>query len=121
LGYPDQQWVQKKSYGAPIINQHYTAVVGVRTMTLSIYKVEVQQELQALRDRLEILERQAYQENLALSGLLERLESVVVNARQFWYQKTTLLNWMIITLALIVLDRLLSHFPAIVEIVTKLL
>ena len=79
------------------------------------------------RDLLDLLVRQEKLENLvrldrqAQRDLLVRLESVLVNAQQHWYHKTTLLKWMIITLALIVADRLLSHFPQIAAIVTKLL
>ncbi len=78
-------------------------------------------EIPELKERLAKLENLALKENLALSDLLVRLENVVVSARQFWYHKTTLLHWMTIILALIVLDRLLLHFPQIVQIVTKLL
>jgi hypothetical protein len=95
-----------------------------------------QQAQQALRDlrvrqgqqvpqdpaevRLVQLEQQAQRDRQALSELLVRLEHVLASARQFWYHKTTLLKWMIIILVLIVLDRLLSHFPTILQIVQKL-
>jgi hypothetical protein len=78
-------------------------------------------ENQDLRDRLALLESRALKENQALSDLLDRLESVLASARQFWYHKTTLLGAMITILALIVLDRLVSHFPVILQIVSKLL
>lgn len=78
-------------------------------------------DLLDLKVRLDQLENRALRENLALSDLLVRLESVVVNAQQHWYHKTTLLKWMIIILGLIVLDRLLSHSPEILAIVSKLL
>jgi hypothetical protein len=79
------------------------------------------------RDLLDLLVRQENLENLvrqdrqAQRDLLVRLESVLDTAREFWYQKTTTLKWMIIILALIVLDRLLLHFPQIATIVAKLL
>jgi len=81
----------------------------------------------ANRDLLDLLVRQEKLENLvhqdrqAQRDLLVRLESVLDTAREFWYQKTTLLKWMIIILALLVLDRLLSHSPQILAIVAKLL
>ena len=78
-------------------------------------------ELQDLKARLVLLEQRALKENLALSELLVRLETVVASARQEWYHKTTVLRWMIIILVLIVLDRLISHFPEIAQIVNKLL
>jgi hypothetical protein len=78
-------------------------------------------ESQDLKVRVDHLENKALRENQALQDLLVRLESVLVNAQQFWYQKTTLLKWMIIILGLIVMDRLLSLSPLIAEIVTKLL
>jgi hypothetical protein len=81
----------------------------------------VRQDLQALQARVDHLENKALRENQALSDLLVRLESVLVNAQEHWYHKTTLLKWMIITLALIVMDRLLSHFPQIATLVAKLL
>ena len=74
-----------------------------------------------LQVRLDHLENQALRDNLALSALLDRLENVIVNAREYWFQKTTTLKWMIIILALIVLDRLASYSPQIVEIAQKLL
>jgi hypothetical protein len=70
--------------------------------------------------RLVQLEQQAHRDRQALSELLVRLEHVLASARQFWYHKTTLLKWMITILVLIVLDRLLSHFPTILQIVQKL-
>jgi hypothetical protein len=82
---------------------------------------KVNKENKDLQDRLEQLESRVRQDRQALLDLLDRLESVVVSARQFWYHKTTLLKWMIIILALIVMDRLLSHFPQIASLVTKLL
>jgi hypothetical protein len=81
----------------------------------------VQKDLLDLQVRVDHLENKALRENQALQDLLVRLESVLVNAQQFWYQKTTLLKWMIIILGLIVLDRLLSLSPQIAEIVMKLL
>jgi hypothetical protein len=98
--------------------------------------VTAQRERQALRDRLDqqvnkdltaLLVRQEKLENLvrqdrqAQRDLLVRLESVLANSREFWYQKTTTLKWMIIILVLIVLDRLLSHFPQLVQLAEKLL
>jgi hypothetical protein len=77
-----------------------------------------QQDLSARQDKLENL---VYQDRQAQRDLLVRLESVVTNAHQFWYHKTTLLKWMIIILGLIVADRLLSLSPQIAMIVTKLL
>jgi len=74
-----------------------------------------------LQDRLDRVEKQVLLDRQALSVLLDRLESVVASAKQLWYHKTTLLHWMIIILVLIVMDRLLLHFPQIVQIVTKLL
>lgn len=71
--------------------------------------------------RVDHLEKLALKENQGLQDLLARLENVITSARQFWYHKTTLLHWMIIILVLIVMDRLLSHFPQIVTIVEKLL
>jgi hypothetical protein len=82
---------------------------------------QVHQDLLDLKVRVDRLENQALRENQALQDLLVRLESVLVNAQQFWYHKTTLLKWMIITLGLLVLDRLLSLSPQIAEIVMKLL
>jgi hypothetical protein len=81
----------------------------------------VNKDLLDLRVRLDHLENQALRDNLALSALLDRLENVIVNAREYWFQKTTLLKWMIIILGLIVLDRLLSLSPQIAEIAQKLL
>jgi hypothetical protein len=78
------------------------------------------------RDLLDLLVRQEKLENLvqqdrqAQRDLLVRLESVLVNSKEFWYQKTTVLKWMIIILVLIVLDRLLSHVPQIIQFVEKL-
>ena len=74
-----------------------------------------------LPGRVDRLERQALQEVQGLQALVGRLESVLVSAKQHWYHKTTLLHWMIIILALIVLDRLLLHFPQILQVVSKLL
>ena len=74
-----------------------------------------------LQDRLVHLENLVRQDRQAQRDLLVRLESVLVNAKEFWYHKTTLLRWMIIILVLIVLDRLLLHFPQIAQIVSKLL
>jgi hypothetical protein len=74
-----------------------------------------------LEVRVARLEAKAFKDSLALSDLLARLENVLANAKQFWYQKTTVLTVMIIILGLIVLDRLLSNFPAIVGTVMKLL
>ena len=78
------------------------------------------------RDLLDLLVRQENLENLvrqdrqAQRDLLVRLESVLANSKEFWYQKTTVLKWMIIILVLIVLDRLLSHFPQLIQFVEKL-
>jgi hypothetical protein len=74
-----------------------------------------------LLERLDRVEKQVLLDRQALSALLDRLESVITSAKQFWLHKTTLLTWMIVILVLIVLDRLLLHFPQIVGIVTKLL
>jgi hypothetical protein len=82
---------------------------------------QVNKDLQDLQARVENLENRALRENQALQALLDRLESVVASAGQFWLQRTTLLKWMIIILGLIVLDRLLLHSPQIVEIVKNLL
>jgi ATP-dependent helicase/DNAse subunit B len=82
---------------------------------------QVRQDLQDLKVRVDHLENQALRENQALSDLLVRLESVLVNAQEHWYHKTTLLKWMIITLGLLVLDRLLLHSPQIASLVAKLL
>jgi hypothetical protein len=79
------------------------------------------QDLQDLQERMARLENRALRENQGLLDLLVRLESVIATAKQFWFHKTTLLRWMIIILGLLVLDRLLSHFPQIVEVVMKLL
>jgi hypothetical protein len=78
-------------------------------------------EQQDLSGRQAQLENLVHQDRQAQRDLLVRLESVVVNAQQHWYHKTTLLKWMIIILGLIVADRLLSLFPLIAPIVTKLL
>jgi hypothetical protein len=83
--------------------------------------LQAHKEIQGLKDRLDQLETRALQENKELLALLVRLENVLATAQQFWYHKTTMLHWLIIMLALIVMDRLLLHFPAIVQIVTKLL
>jgi DNA repair exonuclease SbcCD ATPase subunit len=87
-----------------------------------------QQARQALQDqparveeRVEQLAQQVQRDRQALQELLARLETVVVSARLVWFHKTMLLRWMIIILVLIVLDRLLSHFPTILQIVQKLL
>jgi hypothetical protein len=77
--------------------------------------------LSDLRGRLDRLETQALKANQGLLDLLGRLESVLAAAQQFWYQKITTLHWMIIILVLVVMDRLLLHFPQIVEIVKRLL
>jgi hypothetical protein len=88
---------------------------------------KVRQDRKVNPDLLDLLVRQEKLENLvrqdrqAQRDLLVRLESVVATAKEFWYQKTTLLKWMIIILVLIVLDRLLLHFPQIATIVAKLL
>jgi hypothetical protein len=79
------------------------------------------QELLDLQVRVDHLENKALKENKALSDLLVRLESVLVNAQDVWYHKTTLLKWMIFTLGLIVLDRLLSHYPQIAILLSRLL
>jgi hypothetical protein len=89
---------------------------------LKVRKVRLdQKDLQDLQVRVEKLENKALQENQALQDLLVRLESVLANAQQHWYHKTTLLKWMIIILGLIVMDRLLSLYPQIAPIVMKLL
>jgi hypothetical protein len=88
---------------------------------------KVRQDRKVNPDLLDLLVRQEKLENLvrqdrqAQRDLLVRLESVVATAKEFWYQKTTLLKWMIVILVLIVLDRLLLHFPQIATIVAKLL
>jgi hypothetical protein len=82
---------------------------------------KVRQDLLDLQARMDNLENKVLQANQGLQDLLGRLENVVVNAKQYWYHRTTLLHWMIIILVLIVLDRLLSHFPQIAAIVAKLL
>lgn len=58
----------------------------------------VRQVLRVTLDLQDRLEKEALKENQALSDLLVRLESVLVNAKQFWYHKTTLLRWMIVML-----------------------
>jgi hypothetical protein len=78
-------------------------------------------EIKEIRDHLVRLEKQALKENLALQDLLGQLELVLATARRFWYLKTTQLMWVTIILGLIVADRLLSLFPLIAPIVTKLL
>ena len=97
-----------------------TVLLSLFLLTPLIAAAQGRSDLQQILDRLDRLENRALKENLALSDLLVRLESVLVSARQYWYHKTTLLNWMIVTLVLIVLDRLLLHFPQIVKIVEKL-
>jgi hypothetical protein len=92
-----------------------------RLVRLDLKVSQALKEMQDLRARQDQLENKALKDNLALSDLLVRLESVLVNAKQFWYHKTTLLRWMIIILALLVMDRLLLHSPEIVKIVMKLL
>jgi hypothetical protein len=82
---------------------------------------KVRQDLQDLQAKVGHLESKVLQANKGLQDLLGRLESVLGTAREFWFQKTTTLKWMIIILGLLVLDRLLSHFPQIVTIVAKLL
>ena len=81
---------------------------------------QVNKDLTALLVRQERLENLVHQDRQAQRDLLVRLESVLVNSKEFWYQKTTVLKWMIIILVLIVLDRLLSHFPQIIQFVEKL-
>jgi hypothetical protein len=81
----------------------------------------VNKDLLDLLVRQEKLENLVHQDRQAQRDLLVRLESVLASAREFWYQKTTLLRWMIIILVLIVLDRLLSHFPQIAAIVARFL
>jgi hypothetical protein len=81
----------------------------------------VNKDLLDLLVRQERVENQVRQANQGLLDLLVRLESAVASANELWYQKTTTLKWMIIILVLIVLDRLLSHFPQIAAIVAKLL
>jgi hypothetical protein len=78
-------------------------------------------DLPDLKARQDRLEKQALKVNQDLLDLLGRLETVTTSAKQFWLQRTTTLTWMIVILALIVLDRLLLHFPQIAAIVTKLL
>jgi hypothetical protein len=75
-------------------------------------------DLKARQDHLESKVLKVTQDQLAL---LDRLENVITSAKQFWLHKTTLLTTMIVILALIVLDRLLSLFPQIAAIVIKLL
>ena len=75
-------------------------------------------DLKARQDHLESKVLKVTQDQLAL---LDRLENVITSAKQFWLHKTTLLTAMIVILALIVLDRLLSLFPQIAAIVIKLL
>jgi hypothetical protein len=81
---------------------------------------QVNKDLTALLVRQEHLENLVRQDRQAQRDLLVRLESVLANSKEFWYQKTTVLKWMIIILVLIVLDRLLSHFPQIIQFVEKL-
>jgi hypothetical protein len=81
----------------------------------------LQVPLDPVEERVELLVQQVQRDRQALRELLVRLETVVAHARLVWYHKTTLLRWMIIILVLIVLDRLLSHFPTILQIVQKLL
>jgi hypothetical protein len=88
---------------------------------LDLLENREQRDHKALKDRMDRMEYRALKENLALSDLLVRLECAVASAGELWYQKTTTLKWMIITLGLIVLDRLLSHFPQIASLVAKLL
>lgn len=78
-------------------------------------------ERQDLVVRVEKLEQRALQEVQGLQDLVVRLETVLASARQHWYHRTTLLHWMIIILGLIVLDRLVSNSPQILQIVQKLL
>jgi hypothetical protein len=77
--------------------------------------------LKDLQDRQDQLENQVRQDRQGLRDLLVKMESVVASAGELWYQKTMTLKWVIIILGLIVLDRLLSHFPEIVSLVAKLL
>jgi hypothetical protein len=94
--------------------------VGQRDLVDLLVRLERLERLD-LPVRVVRLEQRALQEVQGLQDLVVRLETVVVNAKQHWYLKTTLLHWMIIILGLIILDRLLLHFPTIVAIVNKLL
>lgn len=77
------------------------------------------QELQELTTRVSNLENQVLQANQGLQDLLVHLESAIVSAGELWNQKVLVLKWMIITMGLIVMDRLLSNFPQIMALVEK--
>lgn len=81
----------------------------------------VQQDLQVLRARMDHLESRALRENLALSALLDRLESVMSNVMLFWSLRITQHRKMTIILALAVLAQLLFLFPQIAQLVMSLL
>ena len=78
-------------------------------------------DLKDLLVRQERLENQVRLDSQGLRDLVARLEIVLAESQQHWYHKTTLLRWMIVILVLIVLDRLLSHFPTIAQMVKLLL
>ncbi len=81
----------------------------------------VHKDIQDLRDRMAHLESRALRENLALSALLDRLESVMSNVMLFWSLRTTQLRRMIIILVLIASTQLLFLFPQIAQLVRNLL
>jgi hypothetical protein len=122
--HPDLQGLQDQK--DPKENQEYLVqrdpkVLQVRLDLLENKVQQDHQEIKAHKARLDLLESQALLVNKGLQDLLDRLGNVIANAKLFWFTKTTLLRWMIIILALIVMDRLLLHFPQILQAVMKLL
>jgi hypothetical protein len=122
--HPDPQDLQ--AHKDPKENQEYLAqrdpkVLKVRLDQLENKVLQDHLELRAHKGRLDLLENQALLVSKGLQDLLDRLGNVIANAKLFWFTKTTLLRWMIIILALIVMDRLLLHFPQILQAVMKLL
>jgi hypothetical protein len=101
---------------SPTLKSLRTQVISLSTLV-----TELKSTQEMLKDRQDLLENKALKVNQDLLDLLARLENVVTSAKHFWLHKTTLLTWMIVILALVVLDRLLLHFPQILAIVTKLL
>jgi hypothetical protein len=81
----------------------------------------VKKEIREIKARLAHLENLALRENQALSDLLDRLESLLAAAQQFWFQRTTLLRMMITISGLVLMVQLLSLFPQIAPLVAKLL
>lgn len=83
--------------------------------------LSVLQDLQEVKAKLAHLESRALRENLALSALLDRLESVMSNVMLFWSLRTTQLRRMITILVSIAVVQLLFLFPQIAQLVRNLL